>query len=103
MSFINLLNFANYYQENASHHRVVQLMGEAGLRGQVTMILRRRNQRSVNYNSSFYQQQQIGIRTGACHPKDRTLGQLRLWVIVFENWFRKCSRFGAAVRVTEAA
>ncbi|XP_053683505.1 membrane-associated guanylate kinase, WW and PDZ domain-containing protein 1 [Sabethes cyaneus] len=28
--------------ENASHHRAVQLMGEAGLRGQVTMILRRR-------------------------------------------------------------
>lgn len=25
-----------------SHHRVVQLMGEAGLRGQVTMILRRK-------------------------------------------------------------
>ena len=49
---------ANFFQENASHHRVVQLMGEAGLRGQVTMILRRRNPRSVNYNSSFYQQQQ---------------------------------------------
>ncbi|GAB0090029.1 membrane-associated guanylate kinase, WW and PDZ domain-containing protein 1 [Sergentomyia squamirostris] len=28
---------------NASHHRVVQLMGEAALRGQVTMILRRKN------------------------------------------------------------
>lgn len=28
-----------------SHHRVVQLMGEAALRGQVTMILRRRVQR----------------------------------------------------------
>ncbi|XP_059622680.1 membrane-associated guanylate kinase, WW and PDZ domain-containing protein 1 [Phlebotomus argentipes] len=27
---------------NASHHRVVQLMGEAALRGQVTMILRRK-------------------------------------------------------------
>uniref|UniRef100_A0A1B0GJ10 Uncharacterized protein n=1 Tax=Lutzomyia longipalpis TaxID=7200 RepID=A0A1B0GJ10_LUTLO len=29
-------------QVNASHHRVVQLMGEAALRGQVTMILRRK-------------------------------------------------------------
>lgn len=31
-----------YVQVNASHHRVVQLMGEAALRGQVTMILRRK-------------------------------------------------------------
>lgn len=37
-----ILNINGVNVENASHHRVVQLMGEAGLRGQVTMILRRR-------------------------------------------------------------
>ncbi|XP_055601373.1 membrane-associated guanylate kinase, WW and PDZ domain-containing protein 1 [Uranotaenia lowii] len=37
-----ILNINGMNVENASHHRVVQLMGEAGLRGQVTMILRRR-------------------------------------------------------------
>lgn len=31
-----------FSQIGASHHRVVQLMGEAGARGRVTMILRRR-------------------------------------------------------------
>lgn len=34
---INLLK-----QIGSSHHRVVQLMGEAGARGRVTMVLRRR-------------------------------------------------------------
>jgi C-terminal processing protease CtpA/Prc len=38
-----ILNINGVNVENASHHRVVQLMGEAGLRGQVTMVLRRRN------------------------------------------------------------
>lgn len=36
-------------QVGASHHRVVQLMGEAALRGQVTMILRRRSRQVMRY------------------------------------------------------
>lgn len=39
---------------NASHHRVVQLMGEAGLRGQVRMILRRKNQFNQNFTRYPY-------------------------------------------------
>lgn len=44
-----------------SHHRVVQLMGEAALRGQVTMILRRKMQiRAVSGGpSNGMQQQQV--------------------------------------------
>lgn len=42
-----------------SHHRVVQLMGEAALRGQVTMILRRKVQiQAVGGNNGMQQQQQ---------------------------------------------
>lgn len=42
-----------------SHHRVVQLMGEAALRGQVTMILRRKMQiRAVGGSNGMQSTQQ---------------------------------------------
>ena len=36
------------FQVQGSHHRVVQLMGEAAIRGKVTMILRRKQRPSSN-------------------------------------------------------
>lgn len=39
---MNELFWVYYPQVQSSHHRVVQLMGEAAQRGRVTMILRRR-------------------------------------------------------------
>lgn len=36
--------------ENASHHKVVQMIGEAGLRGQVTLLLRRRLLKTYPYD-----------------------------------------------------
>lgn len=36
------MTIGNFVKVQGSHHRVVQLMGEAALRGHVTMILRRK-------------------------------------------------------------
>ncbi|XP_075165873.1 membrane associated guanylate kinase, WW and PDZ domain containing protein magi isoform X2 [Haematobia irritans] len=40
---------------NSSHHKVVSLMGEAALRGQVTMILRRRTRPGLSQQQQQYQ------------------------------------------------
>ncbi|KAL9921885.1 membrane associated guanylate kinase, WW and PDZ domain containing protein magi isoform 2-T4 [Glossina fuscipes fuscipes] len=57
---------------NASHHKVVSLMGEAALRGQVTMILRRRarNTSTIYQNSlpvHLLQQSAMPRSTSAIH------------------------------------
>lgn len=73
-------NFVAYLQVQSSHHRVVELMGEAAQRGVVTMILRRRvhdpnvaNLQHLQHHSHHQQVQHPHLEREFVYPYDVTV------------------------------